>query len=179
MKNLNILFAGFGGQGVLFAGKVVAYAALIANKQLSWLPSYGPEMRGGTANCSVVISDEQVASPLVLNPDILMVMNVQSFDKFIDSVVPGGVVLVDSTLVSKKTTRTDISVYEVPATKLAADNGLEGLANMILMGKMLETTSFVSYDIMKKALEKTIPPKKAHLLDGNLKAIDMGMKYEG
>ena len=173
----NILFAGFGGQGILFSGKIAAYSGLLEEKEVSWLPSYGPEMRGGTANCSVVISDEPVASPLVLTPDILMVMNVQSFDKFIGSVVPGGVVLVDSTLIAKKTDRTDLSVYEVPATKLAADNGLDGLANMILMGKMLEKTGFVSYEIMKKALEKTIPPKKAHLLDGNLKAIEMGMKY--
>ena len=175
----NILFAGFGGQGILFSGKIAAYSGLLEEKEVSWLPSYGPEMRGGTANCSVVISDEPVASPLVLTPDILMVMNVQSFDKFIGSVVPGGVVLVDSTLIAKKTDRTDLSVYEVPATKLAADNGLDGLANMILMGKMLEKTGFVSYEIMKKALEKTIPPKKAHLLDGNLKAIEMGMKYGG
>ena len=173
----NILFAGFGGQGILFSCKIAAYSGLLEEKEVSWLPSYGPEMRGGTANCSVVISDEPVASPLVLTPDVLMVMNVQSFDKFINSVVPGGVALVDSTLVSKKTDRTDISVFEVPATKLASDNGLDGLANMILMGKMLKETGFVSYEIMKKALEKTIPPKKAHLLEGNLKAIEMGMKY--
>lgn len=171
----NILFAGFGGQGILFSGKIAAYSGLLDGKEVSWLPSYGPEMRGGTANCSVVISDEPVASPLVLSPDVLLVMNVQSYDKFIDQVVPGGVVIVDSTLVAKKCARTDIQVHYLPATRMATENGLDGLANMILMGTMLTATGFMSHEVMKLALEKTIPAKKAHLLEGNLKAIEMGM----
>ena len=110
MRDMNAVLAGFGGQGILFMGKVIAYAGLYDDKQVSWLPSYGPEMRGGTANCSVCISDELICSPLVNTPNALIVMNLPSFDKFIDKVVPGGTVIVDSALIEKKTDRTDIDV---------------------------------------------------------------------
>ena len=102
MKDLNILFAGFGGQGVLFSGKVIAYAGMMEGKEISWLPSYGPEMRGGTANCSVCISDNKIGSPLVTNPDILVAMNLPSLDKFEKDVVPGGMIILDSTLINRK-----------------------------------------------------------------------------
>ena len=108
MKDLNMVFAGFGGQGVLFAGKVAAYAGLLAGKEISWLPSYGPEMRGGTANCSVCVSDQPIGSPLVTNPNVLVAMNLPSLDRFIDGVEPGGTVLVDSSLINKKVERTDL-----------------------------------------------------------------------
>ena len=114
-----ILLAGFGGQGILFMGKMLAYFGLYENKEVSWLPSYGPEMRGGTCNCSVCISDDPIGSPLVDTPNTLIVMNTPSYDKFIDSVVPGGTVIIDSTLVDAKCDRTDINVYYVPATALA------------------------------------------------------------
>ena len=152
MKNLNILFAGFGGQGVLFAGKVVAYAALIANKQLSWLPSYGPEMRGGTANCSVCISDDPIGSPLVLNPDVLVVMNQPSLDKFEHSVQPGGLVIVDSTLVPHIPDMPGVTVCAVPATALAEEAGLKGLANVILVGKLFAETRFCSEETIRAAV---------------------------
>ena len=116
----NFLLAGFGGQGILFSGKVIAYSGLMDGKEVSWLPSYGPEMRGGTANCSVCISDDPIGSPLVLSPDVLMAMNLQSFDKFINAVVSGGTAVIDSTLVDKKTERTDITSIYVPATALAS-----------------------------------------------------------
>lgn len=175
MENFNILLAGFGGQGILFAGKVMAYAGLIEEKEISWLPSYGPEMRGGTANCSVCISKDPIGSPLVLTPNVLGVMNGPSYDRFIDSVEPGGIAVIDSSLISQKCERTDISAYYVEATALADEKGLHGLANMIILGKILKETSFASYDAVKKALEKCVPPRKANLMESNLKAIELGM----
>ena len=118
MNNLNMLLAGFGGQGVLFAGKVIAYGGLMDEKEISWLPSYGPEMRGGTANCSVCISDEPIGSPLVLNPNVFIAMNLPSFDKFINDVEPGGLVIIDSALIHKKVEREDVKAFYVPATTL-------------------------------------------------------------
>lgn len=175
MATKNMLLAGFGGQGILFAAKVIAYAGLLEDKQVSWLPSYGPEMRGGTANCSVCISDEPIGSPLVVNPDILVVMNIQSFDKFIDKVVPGGTAIIDSSLIDKKTDRTDINVFYIDATKQANDTGLTGLANIIMIGKMLKETAFSTEEMVEKALQKCVPAKKAHLLEPNMKAIKCGL----
>jgi len=172
----SMIFAGFGGQGILFAGKMAAYSGMMDGKEVSWLPSYGPEMRGGTANCSVCVSDEPIACPLVVNPDVLVAMNVQSYDKFIDAVVPGGLAILDSTLIDKKCPRTDITVCYVPATSLAEENGLHTLANMILMGKMLQETGFTGIETLKKSLEKVVPAKKANLIDSNLKAVALGMK---
>ncbi|MBP5160389.1 MAG: 2-oxoacid:acceptor oxidoreductase family protein [Lachnospiraceae bacterium] len=173
-KTLNALLAGFGGQGILFAGKVMAYAGLIENKEISWLPSYGPEMRGGTANCSVVISDESIGSPLVVNPDVLIAMNLPSLDKFENEVVPGGTIIVDSSIISKKVDRTDVKAYYVEATKLAEDNGLKGLANIILVGKMLKELGFVSPEAIDKAIDKCVPPKKADKVALNKQAIKIG-----
>lgn len=173
----NIILAGFGGQGILFAGKLLAYTGLMDEKEVSWLPSYGPEMRGGTANCSVVISDEEISSPLVLEPDDLIVMNTPSFDKFITAVRPGGKVFVDSTMIEEKSDRTDIDCFYIPATDLAAQNNLKGMANIILIGKLLKETGLTTMDIVKKAIEKVVPPAKAHLVDSNLKAIQIGMEY--
>ena len=119
-----IIFAGFGGQGILFSGKFLAYNGLIAGKYLSWLPSYGPEMRGGTANCSVILSDTPVGSPIVTYPDMLVVMNNPSLDKYEDAVVPGGRIFVDSSLIERKVKRTDVDVFYIPATAMAAENGL-------------------------------------------------------
>ena len=170
----NFLLAGFGGQGILFSGKVIAYSGLMDGKEVSWLPSYGPEMRGGTANCSVCISDEPIGSPLVLSPDVLMAMNLQSFDKFINTVVPGGIAVIDSTLVDKKTERTDITPIYVPATALASENDLQGLA---LIGTIFKYTQFADFEAVKKAIDKCVPPRKRHLIEANLRAIELGMKY--
>ncbi|MCI8443289.1 MAG: 2-oxoacid:ferredoxin oxidoreductase subunit gamma [Provencibacterium sp.] len=170
----NILLAGFGGQGILFAGKVLAYSGLAEDKQVSWLPSYGPEMRGGTANCSVCISDEPIGSPLVLSPDILVAMNTPSYDKFIDAVVPGGLAIVDSTLVDRKCARTDITVFYLPATGLANEKELQGLANIILVGKMIAERSFVSFESIDHAIDKCVPARKAHLVEANKRAIALG-----
>ncbi len=169
-----ILIAGFGGQGVLFAGKFLAYKGLLEDKQLSWLPSYGPEMRGGTANCSVIISDEPVGSPIVSKPDVLVVMNLPSLDKYENDVVPGGKIFVDSTLIERKVERTDVDVYYIPATQLAIDIGAPTLANMIMTGKVIKETGVVSYDGIEQTLTKIISARKANLKDINFKALETG-----
>lgn len=174
MKDLNMVFAGFGGQGVLFAGKVVAYAGLIEGRELSWLPSYGPEMRGGTANCSVCLSDEAIGSPLVTNPNVLVAMNRPSLEKFVNEVEPGGVILLDSSLIDIKVERDDVTTYYVPASTLAEENGLKGLANIILVGKLFKEVGFCSEETLDKALQKCIPARKAAMLDFNRKAIEIG-----
>lgn len=175
ISNYNMLLAGFGGQGVLFAGKVIAYGGLMEGKEISWLPSYGPEMRGGTANCSICISDKAIGSPLVLTPNVFVAMNLPSFDKFIDSVESGGTVIVDSFLIDKKVERTDVNVFYIPATKIAEENDLKGLANIILIGKLFKETGFCSFESLEKAVKKCVPPRKAHLIDANIKAIKIGM----
>ncbi len=177
MSTKQMLLSGFGGQGILFAGKFLAYKGLTDGKQVSWLPSYGPEMRGGTASCSVIISDEAVGSPIISNPDILVAMNLPSLDKFEKSVVPGGVILADSTLIERKVERDDVTVYYIPATRLASENGFPTLANMILMGKLLEILGEFNADDMKVALSKVISAKRADMLETNLKALELGAKF--
>ena len=177
MKMTQILIAGFGGQGVLFAGKFLAYKGLVQDKQVSWLPSYGPEMRGGTANCSVVLSDTPVGSPIITNPDVLVAMNLPSLQKFVDTVVPGGKIFVDSTLIDAKVERTDVEVFYIPATQMAKDAGFATLANMILMGKVMKECDAVAYEGNKETLESFIPAKKANLIDINCKALQMGYDH--
>ncbi len=174
MKDLNIVFAGFGGQGILFAGKVVAYAGLIEGRELSWLPSYGPEMRGGTANCSICLSDEPIGSPLVTNPNVLIAMNRPSLDKFVNEVEPGGTILLDSSLIDERVERDDVTVFYVPASKLAEENGLKGLANIILVGKLRKELAFCTEETLDKALQKCIPTRKADMLGFNRKALEIG-----
>ena len=174
MKDLNIVFAGFGGQGILFAGKVVAYAGLIEGRELSWLPSYGPEMRGGTANCSICLSDEPIGSPLVTNPNVLIAMNRPSLDKFVNEVEPGGTILLDSSLIDERVERDDVTVFYVPASKLAEENGLKGLANIILVGKLRKELAFCTEETLDKALQKCIPARKADMHGYNRKALEIG-----
>jgi 2-oxoglutarate ferredoxin oxidoreductase subunit gamma len=172
-----IIMAGFGGQGVMFAGKLIAYTGMLSGKEVSWLPSYGPEMRGGTANCHAIVSDEPIGSPIIINPTILIAMNRPSLDKFEDTVVSGGIIVVDSSLIDRQTTRKDIKSIEIPATQMAADMGAGKLANMILLGKLIKETGFLSMDIIKEALKKVVPSKKQHLLDINMKALELGYNY--
>ena len=173
-----ILIAGFGGQGVLFAGKFLAYKGLLEEKQISWLPSYGPEMRGGTANCSVIISDEPVGSPIVSNPDALIAMNLPSLDKYEPAVAPGGKVFIDSTLIDRKVLRDDIDAYYIPATKMAADAGIPTLANMIILGKMIKETGAVSFENLLDAMKKVVSAKRSELMDVNIKALETGYNYQ-
>lgn len=170
------ILAGFGGQGILFAGKLIAYIGLYSEKEVSWLPSYGPEMRGGTCNCSVTVSDAPIGSPLILEPTQLLVMNTPSYDKFIGAVKPGGMAFIDSSLVDGKCDRTDIRCFSVPATGLANENGLKGMANIILTGKLLKETGFTDTAIIEKAMKKVVPPKKANLVEANLNALKLGME---
>jgi 2-oxoglutarate ferredoxin oxidoreductase subunit gamma len=174
-KPLNILLAGFGGQGVLFAGKLIAEAGLIEGREISWLPSYGPEMRGGTANCSVVLSDEPIGSPLVTEPDVLIAMNQPSLDKFIGDVVPGGTVIIDSTMIPSVPPRADVRIIEMPATRLAEEAGLKGLANVVLLGRLMKEIAPCGAEALDKALQKSVPPKRQHLLEPNRRALELGM----
>lgn len=177
MRENQIVIAGFGGQGLLFSGKVLAYAGLLEGRQLSWLPSYGPEMRGGTANCNVILSDREVGSPIVSHPDILMVMNNPSLDKYEDAVQPGGRIFVDSSLISRKVRRTDVEAFYIPATQMAMDLGVPTLANMILLGALVQKTGCIRPDSLDAGLQKAIPPRKADLLSLNRKAIEAGKDY--
>ena len=174
MSTTNMLIAGFGGQGILFAGKFLAYKGLVEEKEVSWLPSYGPEMRGGTASCSVIISDEAVGSPIVSRPDVLVAMNLPSLDKYEDTVAPGGKIFVDSTLIEREVKRSDVEVYYIPATKLASDNNMPTLANMIIAGKILSVTDGFSKESVDAALKKVISAKRADMLETNLKAMQIG-----
>jgi len=145
--------------------------------QVSWLPSYGPEMRGGTANCSVIISDTPVGSPIITTPDVLVAMNLPSLQKFVDTVVPGGHIFVDSTLITEKVERTDVQVHYVPATQMAKDAGFSTLANMILTGKVIKESGCVAFEGNKETLEAFIPAKKANLIDLNCQALQTGYDY--
>ena len=174
MSATQLLIAGFGGQGILFTGKFLAYKGLVEGKEVSWLPSYGPEMRGGTASCSVILSDEPVGSPIISTPDVLVAMNLPSLDKYEDTVAPGGIIIVDSTLIERKVNRDDVTVYYVPATKLASDNEMPTLANMIIAGKLLKATDGFTEEGVEAELKKVISAKRADMLDVNKKAMQIG-----
>ena len=146
--------------------------------QVSWLPSYGPEMRGGTANCSVVLSETPVGSPIISNPDILIAMNLPSLQKYVDAVVPGGQIYLDSALIDMKVERTDVEVFYVPATQMAKDNGIATLANMILIGNVLQNNSELSFEGTDAVVSKLVPPKKAALVELNMKALNLGKEYK-
>ena len=178
MKN-EFLFAGFGGPGLLFAGKILVYTGMLEGKKVSWLPSYGPEMRGGTANCSVIISDNPIGSPIVNNPDTLVAMNLPSLDKFEDAVNAGGHIFVDSTLISRKVARDDVKATYIPATQLAADNDMVGLANIIILGRAMRELGIFTLDELKGTIGKVVSDRKRALLEKNLAAVELGYNYEG
>ncbi|MBO5009857.1 MAG: 2-oxoacid:acceptor oxidoreductase family protein [Clostridia bacterium] len=177
MKTTQILIAGFGGQGILFSGKFLAYKGLTEELQVSWLPSYGPEMRGGTANCNVILSDTPVGSPIITEPDVLIAMNLPSLQKYVNTVVPGGQIYVDSSLIDAKVERDDVEVFYIPATQMAKDEGISTLANMIIIGHLLENHSELSFNGAAEVVDKLVPPKKAALKDLNMKALTLGKEY--
>ena len=172
-----ILLSGFGGQGILFAGKFLAYDGLIEEREVSWLPSYGPEMRGGTCNCSVIFSDTKIGSPIVSNPDILIAMNLPSLDKFESAAVPGAKIFVDSSLIDRKVGRDDVEAYYIPATRIASDENLSGLANMIMIGHMIKKTGIMTFENVERAMKKLVPAKKQNLIELNIKAVELGYNY--
>ena len=173
-----ILVAGFGGQGILFAGKFLAYIGMIQDKEVSWLPSYGPEMRGGTANCRVLIPEEAVGSPIVSSPEVLICMNLPSLDKFEAAIVKRGKAFIDSSLIERKLNRADVEGYYLPATLLADQHELKGLANMIMVGKAIKETNLCDMDTLRKAVEKIVPASKPQLVELNMKAIEIGYNYQ-
>ena len=174
-----ILIAGFGGQGVLFAGKFLTVMGMLQGKQVSWLPSYGPEMRGGTANCSVVIGDEPVSSPIVYEPDILLAMNLPSLDKYENAVAENGWIFVNSSLVDRQIRRTNVRDVYVPATRLATENEMEGLANMILAGAMLAGWAACDEPLIQETLKHLVSDKHPELFDRNLQALRLGSRFRG
>ena len=178
MKTTQILIAGFGGQGILFSGKFLAYKGLMEDIQVSWLPSYGPEMRGGTANCNVILSYDPVGSPIITTPDVLIAMNLPSLQKYVDSVVSGGQIYVDSSLIDAKVERDDVEVFYIPSTQIAKDNGIGTLANMIIVGHFLQNNPNMSFDGVETVVEKLVPPTKAALKELNMKALTLGKNYK-
>ncbi len=172
-----ILLAGFGGQGILFAGKQLVSTGMKLGKQVSWLPSYGPEMRGGTCNCSVNIEDEPIGSPLVTAPDILIAMNKPSLTKFMGKVKKGGMIFYDSSLIDITPDRSDITYVGVPATEMADKNGLGGLANVIMLGALMKQTEMFDPDFFRDAIKAASPKSKPQLGELNGKAYSLGFDY--
>lgn len=177
MAEYSIIISGFGGQGVLSAGKLVATAGLIEDKEVSWLPSYGPEMRGGTANCSVVISDELIGSPLLSSCDTLVALNQPSLEKFETAVKPNGTIIVDSSLVLIKPKRTDITFIALPASEIASEMGNMTFAGIILLGALSYKTGCFKRESFEEALKDVLPEKHHHLIPQEMEAFDKGKDY--
>jgi 2-oxoglutarate ferredoxin oxidoreductase subunit gamma len=169
-----IIISGFGGQGVLFAGQLLAYCALDNEKQVTWFPSYGPEMRGGTAHCTVIVSDEEIGSPVVKNPSAAIVMNLPSLDKYEAYVKEGGLLIVNSSLVDRSPERTGIDILEIPANEIAEDIGNRRLVNLVLVGALLQRLPIFSVEQLGKSLDKHIPDRHRDLLHLNIAALRRG-----
>ncbi|MBE0408456.1 MAG: 2-oxoacid:acceptor oxidoreductase family protein [Anaerolineales bacterium] len=172
-----IVIAGFGGQGVLFAGQVLAYTAMDAGLEVTWMPSYGPEMRGGTANCTVIIADDEIGSPLVRNPRGVIALNLPSLDKYESLVAPDGVLIVNSSLVNRQATRKDIKVVNIPANELAESLGDRRLTNMVVVGALIEMLPIFSLDDVGKSLDEHMPERHKKLLPLNLQALEGGAVF--
>lgn len=171
-----IIIAGFGGQGVLFGGQVITYAAMDAGKQVTWIPSYGPEMRGGTANCTVVIADDEIGSPLVKNPPLAIALNLPSFDKYEELLAPGGTLIVNKSMVDRSAKRTDINVILVPCNEIAEEIGDKKLMNMVAVGALLTALPELTLKDIEKALEGHLPARHKHLLPKNYEALKRGFE---
>jgi 2-oxoglutarate ferredoxin oxidoreductase subunit gamma len=172
-----ILIAGFGGQGVLFAGQVLAYAAMDTGKIVTWIPSYGPEMRGGTANCTVVVADEEIGSPLVNNPQAVVVMNLPSLDKYEALVKPGGALVVNASMVDRPAKRTDITSVSIPCNEIAEQIGTPRLASMVAIGALLGCMQALTLADLETALNNHMPGRHKNLLPKNLEALSRGLEF--
>ena len=173
--HLQMIFAGFGGQGVLLMGQLIAYAGMVMGKQVSWMPSYGTEMRGGSANCSVVVSNEPVGSPRVEDADVVVAMNKPSLAVFEKSVVPGGLLIYNSSLIDVKPTSTDIRVAAIPANDIAAELGSAKLTNMVMLGAVAQLTGDFTVEELVDAMRHKFGPSKEHMMPKNREAIERGM----
>src|SRR5690554_1640341 len=179
MSNMaEIIVAGFGGQGVLVLGQLITYAGMIEDKNVSWLPSYGPEQRGGTCNCSVVVTSGEVGSPLVTKPTVAMVMNGPSFDPSKPTINPGGLLLYNSSLVPKQSAREDIRTIAVPANEVADELGNTRVANMVMLGAFVEATGLVKKESIEQALQSVISERHHHLIPLNMQAFERGRAYQ-
>jgi 2-oxoglutarate ferredoxin oxidoreductase subunit gamma len=172
-----LILAGFGGQGIMFAGQILSYAAMDAGKEVTWIPSYGPEMRGGTANCTVVVSDEEIGSPVVKNPDAALVMNLPSLDKYEPLVKAGGVLVVNASMVDRQPKRTDLSAVCVPCNEIAEQMGNPRLANMVAVGALLAALPVLSIGDIEAALGAHMPGRHKHLLPKNVEALQKGAEF--
>lgn len=172
-----IILAGFGGQGILSMGHFIAHAGLLDGKNVSWLPSYGPEKRGGTANCHVIVGDEEVGSPIISNASVLIAMNGPSLEKFESLVESGGIIITDKSLVPVKPTRTDVKLYEIPATEMAYELGNATYAGVIILGKLIALTDVVSTENFEVALRSILKPSKHFMIPEEMKALQRGAEY--
>jgi len=172
-----IFIAGFGGQGVLFAGQLLAYAAMDEGREVTWIPSYGPEMRGGTANCTVVIADEEIGSPLVRHPRAFIAMNQPSLDKFESTVCPGGVIVINSSVVERDTRREDVTSVLVPGSQIAEELGDQRMTNMVLIGGLLANLPVLSLEAVGRSLQAHLPARHQRLLPLNIQALQRGAQY--
>lgn len=173
-----VIISGFGGQGVLFGGQLISYAAMGIGREVTWIPSYGPEMRGGTANCTVVVADEEIGSPLVRNPEAVIVMNLPSLDKYEPLVKPGGLLVVNESMVNRKATRKDIRVAYIPGNEIAEELGDKRMTNMVLLGGLLANHPFLKIADIEKALKEHLPVKHHKLLPLNSQALRKGAEYK-
>lgn len=177
MSTARVICAGFGGQGVMSMGQLLAYAGMIEGKEVAWLPSYGPEMRGGTANCSVTVSDKKIGSPIISDDaTCAIIMNLPSLEKFEDDIQSGGILLINSSLIHQKSKRDDITPYYIEANELSKELGGTKFANMIMLGAYLKVTNTVDIESILEAFKKVFGPKKEKYLDVNREAIEIGMK---
>lgn len=172
-----IIFSGFGGQGILFAGQLLTYAAMDAGKEVTWIPSYGPEMRGGTANCTVIIADDEIGSPNVRNPRAALVFNLPSLDKYEHLIVPEGVLIANASLINRDFKRTDLVSLMIPANEIAESLGEKRLLNMVMLGAMLEKLPVLSVEMIEQALEDHMPERHKHLLEKNKAALRKGLQF--
>ncbi len=172
-----IILSGFGGQGIMFAGQILTYAAMDAGREVTWIPSYGPEMRGGTANCTVVIADEEIGSPVVKNPDAALVMNLPSLDKYEPMVKPGGVLVINSSMVDRTAQRTDISVVAIPCNDIAEQIGNARLANMVAAGALIAGLNVLTLSDLETALNNHMPGRHKNLLPKNVEALTKGAEF--
>lgn len=172
-----VIIAGFGGQGVLFAGQMLAYAAMDSGMEVTWIPSYGPEIRGGTANCTVIVADEEIGSPLVRNPKAAIIMNLPSLDKYESTIAKGGILIANASLINRALIRDDLESVLLPANEIAESIGNKRLANVVMLGALLARLPVLSLDAIVKTMENHLPERHKHLLPSNIEALQQGAAY--